>query len=149
MAAEKTGQKQRGRPFQKGVSGNAAGRPAGARNRATLAAETLLDGEAETLTRKAVDLALEGDTAALRLCLERVCPPRRDRPIMFSLPPLVTAADAPRAMAAIVKAVAAGDLTAPEAGDMAGLIERFVKAIEASELAVRLAAIEKQLETRK
>ena len=49
-------------------------RPKGARNRATLAAETLLDGEAEALTRKAVELALAGDTTALRLCLERVLP---------------------------------------------------------------------------
>lgn len=66
--------RQRGRPFPKGVSGNPAGRKAGTRNRATMAAEALLDGEAEALTRKAVELALQGDTVALRLCLERLCP---------------------------------------------------------------------------
>jgi hypothetical protein len=137
--------KTRGRPFQPGNPG----RPTGARHKATLAAEMLLDGEAAALTRKAVDMALDGDTTALRLCLERICPPRRDRPVRFDLPPLVTAADAPRAMAAIAAAVAAGDLTAGEAADLAGLVERFVKAIEASELAQRLSAIEKQLETGK
>jgi hypothetical protein len=94
-------------------------------------------------------MALEGDSVALRLCLERVLPPRRDRPIMLALPALETAADAPKAMAAIVAAVADGTVTASEAADMAALVERFVKAIEASDLAVRLSAIEKQLENRK
>jgi len=142
------GQKQGGR-FRKGTSGNPAGRPPGARNRATLAAETLLDGQAEALTTKAVALALDGDSVALRLCLERVLPPRRDRPIMLALPPLETAADAPKALAALVAAVADGTVTASEAADMAALIERFVKAIEASDLDYRLSAIEKQLENRK
>ena len=63
----KTGRKQ-GR-WTKGTSGNPDGRPMGSRNRATLAAQTLLDGEGERLTRKAIELALEGDRAALRLCL--------------------------------------------------------------------------------
>jgi len=64
--ADKTGPKQRGRPFQKGRSGNPQGRPLGARNRTTVAVEALLDGEAEKLTRKAVTLALEGNVACLR-----------------------------------------------------------------------------------
>jgi hypothetical protein len=51
-------QKQRGRPFEKGRSGNPAGRPRECRNKSTLAAQLLLQGEAEALTRKAVELAL-------------------------------------------------------------------------------------------
>src|SRR5580704_11696466 len=61
----------RGRPFAKGQSGNPAGRRRGCRNKATRAAEAYLDGEAETLARKAVELALAGNALALRLCLER------------------------------------------------------------------------------
>ena len=72
-------QKQRGRPFEKGRSGNPAGRRRGSRNRSTQAAQLLLEGEAEALTRKAVELALGGDPAALRLCLDRVIPPHRRR----------------------------------------------------------------------
>jgi hypothetical protein len=53
-------QKQPGRPFEKGRSGNPAGRPRGSRNRSTLAAQLMLQGEAEALTRKAVELALGG-----------------------------------------------------------------------------------------
>jgi hypothetical protein len=77
----------RGRPFAPGNPG----KPKGARHRTTLAAEALLDGEAEALARKAVELALAGDTLALRLCLDRILPPRRDRPIAFRLPPVGSA----------------------------------------------------------
>ncbi len=86
MTAEITAPKQRGRPFPKGRSGNPQGRPPGARNAATVIAEQLLDGEAEALTRKAIDKAEEGDMTALRLCLDRVVPPRRERPVLFPLP---------------------------------------------------------------
>ena len=41
--------RQRGRPFQKGVSGNPNGRPLGARNKATLRLEALLDATGEAL----------------------------------------------------------------------------------------------------
>ena len=142
--AETASEKHRGRPFQKGTSGNPAGRPPGARNRATMAAEALLDGDAEALTRKAVDLALDGDVTALRLCLERICPPRRDRPMSFALPPLETAADAPKAIAAIVAAVADGTVTASEAAELATLVERFVKTVEVAELEARIVALEER-----
>ncbi|MGA8155825.1 MAG: DUF5681 domain-containing protein, partial [Rhodoplanes sp.] len=59
-AAENTAPKQRVRPFRPGTSGNPRGRPKGARNRATVTAETLLDGEAEAISRKLIDKALEG-----------------------------------------------------------------------------------------
>src|SRR4051812_17528519 len=116
----------RGRPF---AAGN-PGRPKGTRNKATLAVEMLLDGEAETLTRKAVEMALAGDTVAMRLCLERILPPRRDRHVPFALPKLETAADAVKATAAIVDAVAAGELTPSEAAELSKLVESFSKAVE-------------------
>jgi hypothetical protein len=62
--AENTARKQRGRPFEPGKSGNPKGRPKGSRNQATLLAEALLDGEAETLTRTMIEKASDGDTTA-------------------------------------------------------------------------------------
>ena len=59
-------------------------------------AEALLDGEAEALTRKAIEKALAGDGVALRLCLERVLPARKERPISFSMPAIASADDAAR-----------------------------------------------------
>src|SRR6056297_858504 len=74
------------------------GRPRGARNRATQAALALLDGEAEALSRKAVELALGGDPTALRLCLERIAPPRKDAPVSFEVPEMTSAADVAEVM---------------------------------------------------
>src|SRR5882724_7958032 len=84
--AERTAGKERGRPFRRGESGNPAGRPIGARHKATVAAEALLDGEAERLTRKVLEMALAGDIVAMLLCLERILPPRRERSVRFKLP---------------------------------------------------------------
>ena len=67
--------------FKAGQSGNPGGRPKGALNKATLATQALLDGEAEALTRKAVELAKDGNPVALRLCLERLLPPGRIGPL--------------------------------------------------------------------
>jgi Family of unknown function (DUF5681) len=140
--AETTAGKQRGRPFRRGESGNSAGRPVGARHKATVAAETLLDGEAEGLTRKVLEMALAGDTVAMRLCLERILPPRRERPVRFNLPKLQSPSDAAAAMAAIAAGVADGNLTPSEAGELSKLVDAYVKALEASDFDQRLRAIE-------
>lgn len=130
--------KTRGRPFAKGNPG----RPKGARHRATIAAEALLDGEAEALTRKAVEMALAGDGTALRLCLERVVPARRGRPVRFALPPLRTAGDASAAMAAIISGVAKAVITTSEAAELAKLVEAYLAALEFNEFDQRLRALE-------
>ena len=122
MNAEITASKQRGRPFTKGQSGNPAGKPKGVRNRSTLAAEALLDGEAEQLTRKAIELALAGDTIALKLCLERILPPRKDRTVMFSLPALENA-DRGASITAVLEAVSEGRITPCEAEIVVKLID--------------------------
>lgn len=98
-------------PFKPGKSGNPSGKPKGARNKTTLAMQSLLDGEAEAITRKAVEMAKGGDTTAMRLVMERLIAPRKDRAVPFELPKLQTAADALKAATSIVEAVAAGDLT--------------------------------------
>lgn len=128
----------RGRPFQPGNPG----RPKGARNRTTLALEALLDGEAEAITRKAVAMALTGDTTAMRLVMDRIMPPRKDRPVLFAMPKLETAADAVKASAALVDAVAAGDITPAEAGELAKLVDGFTKAVELHDIQQRLEKLE-------
>jgi hypothetical protein len=140
--AAKTAKKQRGLPFQPGASGNPSGRPAGSRNRVTLAMDELLDGEADALTRKAIDMAKAGDTVAMRLCLDRLAPPRKDRPITFALPKLETAADAKEAVAALIAAVAAGEMTPSEAGDVCRLIDGFAGILKVTDIEARLEALE-------
>lgn len=130
--------KTRGRPFQKGN----AGRPKGAISRVTRAAQALLDGEAEGLTRKAIEMAMAGDVTALRICLERIIPPRKDRPICFDLPRIETLADASNALSAMLESVASGQITPQEAASVVPLIEGFVGAIETVELERRISDLE-------
>jgi hypothetical protein len=134
----------RGRPFAKGNPG----RPKGARHRVTLAAEALLDGEAEGLTRKAIELALAGAVVALRLRLERILPPRRERMVAFSLPPVRSAAEMGAAMAAISEAAAAGEIMLGEAAEFAKLLETYMRALETTEFEQRLRILEVRNETR-
>src|SRR5215471_5607706 len=118
----------RGRPFRKGQSGNPAGRPRGSTNRATRAAELLLDGEAAALTRKAVEMALAGDQAALRLCLERTVAPRRERSVELALPPIRSATDILSAIKVVTGAVGRGAITPSEGVALSNMIETFLRA---------------------
>ena len=120
----------RGRPFEKGRSGNPAGRRPGSRNRATLAAAALLAGEAEALTRAAVELALAGDPTAMRLCIERILTPCRERTVKFLLPPIESVGDISAAMQAVTSALAKGDITPGEAATIAAVVESFARSIE-------------------
>jgi hypothetical protein len=135
----------RGRAFEKGRSGNSAGRRPGSRNKATLATMALLAGEAEGLTRKAVEAALAGDPMALRLCVERILPRCRERPVNFTLPPIESAADIAAAMKAVTSALADGGITPGEAGRIAGVVDTFVRAIETSDFDRRLQELEERL----
>ena len=118
------------------------GKPRGTRHKATQAALALLDGEAEALSRQAVTMALAGDTTALRLCLERIAPPRRDAPVSFSLPPMRSASDAAKAAGAVLDAVATGDLTPQEGAHIMALVETYRRTLETSALEARVAALE-------
>lgn len=118
------------------------GKPRGARHKATVAALALLDGEADRLTRKAVEVALTGDVTALRLCLERIASPRKDAPVTFALPPMRTAGDAAKAAGAVLEAVAEGELTPTEGAHIMGLVDAYRRTLEAAEFEARLAALE-------
>jgi hypothetical protein len=118
--------------FVKGASGNPAGRPRGSVNRAARAAALLLDGEAEALARKAVEMALAGDGVALRFCLARILGTRRGRPAELDLPPLATVADLAAAMSAVAAAATQGALTPDEALALSQMVESFTRTIEAT-----------------
>jgi hypothetical protein len=130
--------------FQKGQSGNPAGRPRGARNRTTILMQNLLAGRAEAIGQKLVELAENGDIAAIRLCMERLAPTRRDEPVEVELPPIETPADSVAAAETIVAGVAAGDLTASEAADLAKVVDVYVRAVETKGFDQRLTKLENE-----
>ncbi len=118
------------------------GRPRGSRNKATLAVEELLDGEAESIGRKCVEKALAGDMTAIRLVLERVSPPRKDRHVEFEIPAMQTTADAVQAVGAILQAVGDGTLTPAEGQTIAAIVETQRRTIETEEIERRLSELE-------
>ena len=124
--------------FAKGNSG----RPKGSRNKATIAIESLLQGQAEALTQSAVTKALEGDSIALRLCMERIAPAPKDQPVSFPLSQMNNALDASKAAGSVLRAVSEGDLTPIEATRVMGLIDGYRRTLELTEIEERLRALE-------
>jgi hypothetical protein len=91
-------------------------------------------------------MALAGDVTAMRLCMERIIPPRKERPVCFPLPELRTSADAILAMSALTQGVAEGLLTPSEASELSKLVETFVKVLDLHDVQRRLEALEASLQ---
>lgn len=131
-----------GKRFEPGQSGNPSGRKVGSRNKATMAAQALIDGKSVELINKALELALAGDGPVLRALLDRLCPTKRDAPVSISLPSMETPADLPKVTGAIMQAAAEGKITPSEAAALAALVEGHRKALETADLAERVAKLE-------
>jgi hypothetical protein len=129
--------------WRPGVSGNPRGRKKGARHPVTILAERMLQSDAEDVVRAVIKAAKEGDMAAAKLVLERICPVRKGAPVMFDIPELITAADLPSAVAAVTKAVAEGTLSPDEAGSVVTVLEAQRRAIETADHERRIMALEK------
>ena len=134
--------KQRGRPSKPGQSGNPRGTRAGSRNRATLALDALAEGEASDVLRAMVERAKAGDTSAGALILGRVWPQRKGRPTPLDLPAVKSAADLTTATAALIAAMAQGQLSAEEAAAAAAVMQVHRAALETLDLEQRVAALE-------
>ena len=104
-----------------------------------------LDRRARALICKALDLAESGDVAALRLCIERILPTRKERPVSFNLPAVRSATDAERLMGAVIEAMACGNLTPSQAAQMARPIDTFVRTLIAAGIERDLAELRKNL----
>jgi hypothetical protein len=119
-----------------------SGRPRGSRNRTTIAIESLLEGQSEALTQIAISKALDGDSVALRLCLDRIAPPMKDKPVFFPLPQMQDAMDASQAAGSVLSAVSEGILTPIEGTRVMGLIDSYRRTLELTEIESRLKVLE-------
>ena len=81
---------------------------------------------------------------ALRLCLERLLPPRKDRPITFDLPPLEGAEDLPQALKAVLEAVAQGEITPGEGHTFTAMLDTYRKGLETTDHEARITALEEE-----
>lgn len=134
-----SGQFQPGNTYDKG-------RPAGSRNNVTLAAEALIQGQGEALSRKLIELALDGNVAALKTAIERIVPAVKSRSISLpDMPKIESIADASKLTSYVLNVVADGKITPAEGEILSRSCERHIKALEVRDLEQRLETLEKRL----
>ena len=123
-----------------------SGKPKGSRNKATIAIESLLEGQAEALTQTAISKALDGDSMALRLCMDRIAPLPKDKTISLTLPHMENANDASKAAESVLKAVSIGEITPIEGSRVMALIDSFRRTLELTVIEQRIQALEGDIE---
>lgn len=133
--------KKTGHRFEPG-NRHGTGRPEGSKNKATILLQQMLAGEAEAIVRKMVELAKEGDSVAMKLCVERLIPPAKDRHIQIDFPPVRSAEDVIEASACLVQSVSNGSITPSEAHAVSGLLEIHRRATETASLEKRISELE-------
>lgn len=142
---ENAGEMQVSGKFQKGQSGNPRGKARGTKNRATLAAECLLQGDLDNICRRLVEEALTGNVQAIKLVLDRVLPPKKDRVIDVQLPKLRTTDDAVNAISIIIDSVGSGEITPSEGEAMSRVVDVFIKTLQEHEIEKRVSMLEQGL----
>jgi len=129
--------------FQPGNPGG-PGRPAGSRNKATLALDKLADDAGKEILEKMVEVAKGGDLRAAELVLSRIWPARKGRPVTIDLPKIENVADIVTALGAVSDALMRGDVTPDEATAVANVLEVKRRTIETADLTARIEALEKE-----
>lgn len=126
--------------FQKGNPG----RVKGSKNKATQIAEQMINGETGQITRKAIDMALEGNEVAIKLCMDRIYPAPKTRPVSIKMPLLRTAENISDAMMAVASKMARGEITPDEAAMVSGVVDARRRALETMELEERIRKLEEE-----
>jgi len=126
--------------FQKGKSGNPAGKPKGAKDKRT-ELRSLFEQHREELIKVAVDKAKNGDSTSLRICIDRLVAPMRSNPVRIEgfVGTLTERGEA------VMAAIAAGSIGAEEGGALMSLLQAQARLVEATTLDDRIAALEKQI----
>src|SRR5262245_34146185 len=134
------GKQVRGRPFPIGNPG----RKPGAKNKATLLANSLTPEQCQELLRKAFEMAMGGNVAMMKFLLDRILP--KERSIHLELPRLDFAHDSVDAMAEIVDAVSTGRISPREAADVAQIVSAFTRAIDSTDAQTEIDILKSKLD---
>ena len=129
--------------FVKGNPGG-PGRAQGSRNKATLLAQSQMAEKLPEVIDRLLANALDGDTTAIKVVIERLVPIAKDAPIKVHLPAIAGADDLPLASQAIVDAVADGVITPNESLLMSRLLANHIKLLEVSDIDKRIRALEER-----
>ena len=129
--------------WQKGESGNPAGRPPGAPSTLTrLRAE--LSEVVPLILARLVHAAIHGDVAAARLLLERVLPPLKPVEALAAPLPLPEGGALSDHGHAVLAAVSRGDLAPGQATALLGSLAALARLVEVDELERRITQLEKK-----
>jgi hypothetical protein len=90
-------------------------------------------------------LALGGDITALRLCLERLIPPRKDRPIHLILPPIENVQHISLAMAKVSTAIGEGEITPTEGEMLSNILAAHKDVLVTADLERRMDELERRM----
>jgi hypothetical protein len=131
-----------GRPFEPGNT-MGRGRPKGSRNKRSAEAQKILDQYAAPLVKRCVARALDGDTRALALCLERILPPLREPGIQLRLPKLDEVKDVDLGVKRVLQGIGKGNITPVEGEKVASILQNYRETIEVQEMVQRIEALEK------
>jgi hypothetical protein len=104
--------------------------------------EQLVNGEAEKIASKLIELATGGNVRCLEIALDRIAPKRSGRPIDFQLPAIKNLHDVVSAMAAVTSGVNDGSLTVEEASHLARVLDGYANAVTTFDLVARVEALE-------
>jgi len=122
------------------------GRPVGSRNNVTIAAENLIQGESEALSRKLIELALAGNVACLKTAIERIVPICKSKPVQLpNMPRIDSVADASELTSYVIEAIAEGKVSPVEGEIISRACEKHIKALGVRDLESRLAVLESKL----
>ncbi len=121
-------------------------RPAGSRNKVTLAAANIIEEQAAAISERAVDMALDGDRAMIKMVLERVVPVKKSVPIRLpDMPKVNSVADASRLTGFVLSSISEGKLSPVDGEIISRSCQRHLQALQVSDLEQRLAELEIQL----
>ena len=136
-------QSHTGGRFPKGVSGNPAGRRKGIPNKVSRKVIERIADNRDALLDVLLAKALDGDLLALKLCLERLCPPQKELPLpSIKLPEIAGPEDLPKATEALMQAAASGSMTPSALAAMTAVVRAHVEAVQTADLAERIRKLE-------
>jgi hypothetical protein len=145
-SGDSNGRDSRGR-FAVGNSGG----PGGSRRRAFMLRRAVEDAispeDIDAMIRTAIRLGLEGNVAAIKFVLDRVCgraaeAPKEAEPVPIPLPKLGTAADCNIAIERLIGGIVEGTVDREAAKLLIDAIQARLRALEATDLEQRLAELE-------